>query len=97
MLSAKRFGKPIEPIIAHAGIHAVLMLAVVYAFVDFRAGAIAFVVQLFTHALIDIGKGRLNALAPSLQSPANKYHWYVFGFDQLLHGLVIILIVAICY
>jgi len=26
----------------------------------------------------------------SLQSPANKWHWVVFGFDQLLHAIVII-------
>jgi hypothetical protein len=25
-----------------------------------------------------------------LQNPANKLHWILFGFDQLLHSLVII-------
>jgi len=32
----------------------------------------------------------MNGWFPALQSPANKWHWVVFGFDQLLHALVII-------
>ena len=33
---------------------------------------------------------RLYGWFPALQSPANKWPWIVFGFDQLLHALVII-------
>ena len=46
--------------------------------------------QLITHFLIDVWKGRMNGWFPALQSPANKWHWIIFGFDQLLHALVII-------
>jgi len=46
--------------------------------------------QLITHFLIDVWKGRMNGWFPTLQSPANKWHWIVFGFDQFLHALVII-------
>jgi len=45
---------------------------------------------LITHFLIDVWKGRMNGWFTTLQSPANKWHWTVFGFDQLLHALVII-------
>lgn len=47
-------------------------------------------IQLVTHFLIDLWKGRMNKWFPSLQSPTNKWHWVIFGFDQLLHSLIII-------
>jgi NADH:ubiquinone oxidoreductase subunit H len=46
--------------------------------------------QLVTHFLIDVWKGRMNGWFPALRSPSNKGHWIVFGLDQLLHTLVII-------
>ena len=92
MLNAKRLGKPLYPIFTHAFIHASLMLALlalVFGFSGFKLAAL-FGFQLVTHFLIDIWKGRMNGWFPILQSPANKWHWIVFGFDQLLHALVII-------
>jgi hypothetical protein len=32
-----------------------------------------------------------NITIPPLQSPTNKWHWVVFGADQYLHAIVIIL------
>ena len=92
MLNAKRLGKPLYPIFTHAFIHASLMLvllALVFGFSGLKFAAL-FGFQLITHFLIDVWKGRMNGWFPSLQSPANKWHWIVFGFDQLLHALVII-------
>ncbi len=92
MLNAKRLGKPLNPIFTHAFIHASLMLvllALVFGLSGFKLAAL-FGFQLITHFLIDIWKGRMNGWFPALQSPANKWHWIVFGFDQLLHALVII-------
>lgn len=92
MLNAKRLGKPLYPIFTHAFIHASLMLvllALVFGSSGFKLAAL-FGFQLITHFLIDVWKGRMNGWFPSLQSPANKWHWIVFGFDQLLHALVII-------
>jgi Protein of unknown function (DUF3307) len=92
MLNAKRLGKPLYPIFTHAFIHASLMLvllALVFGFSGFKLAAL-FGFQLITHFLIDVWKGRMNGWFPTLQSPANKWHWIVFGFDQLLHALVII-------
>ncbi len=48
--------------------------------------------EFWSHFLIDVLKGRLNGWFPSLQSPANKIHWIVFGADQFAHALVIIII-----
>jgi hypothetical protein len=92
MLNAKRLGKPLYPIFTHAFIHASLMLVLldlVFGFSGFKLAAL-FGFQLITHFLIDVWKGRMNGWFPTLQSPANKWHWIVFGFDQLLHALVII-------
>ncbi len=60
MLDAKRIGKPLWPILCHAGNH-------------------------------DVLKGKCNVWFPSAANPANKLHWILFGFDQFLHAVVIIL------
>lgn len=90
MLAAKRLGKPILPIAAHAGVHAVFFLAVGLFFATPLVALKVALLQLVSHTLIDIWKGRMNGWFPALQSPANIYHWYIFGFDQLLHQIVII-------
>lgn len=102
MLGAKKLGKPLLPIFAHALVHAVLMSTFLEVYFYFKLQnynpfefSISIVdklywFQLVTHFLIDVWKGRMNGWFPSLQSPTNKWHWIVFGFDQLLHALVII-------
>ncbi|OZI06606.1 hypothetical protein BWI93_19190 [Siphonobacter sp. BAB-5385] len=90
MLSAKRFGKPVLPIAAHALLHTTLFLLVGLCIAEAWAAIVVALIQFITHGSIDVLKGRINARYASLQSPANPYHWYVFGFDQLLHQLVII-------
>lgn len=91
MLNAKRFGKPLFPIFIHAAMHTMLMSLVLGWFIGFTNDwAYLVIFQWVTHFLIDVWKGRMNSWFPALQSPANKWHWIVFGFDQLLHALVII-------
>ena len=94
MLNAKRLGKPLLPIFCHAGVHALLMFAVLGFFTDSSKTLICLTFfQLATHFLIDVWKGTMNRIIPSLQNPANKWHWVIFGFDQFLHALVIIIMV----
>jgi len=91
MLNAKRLGKPLFPIFAHAGMHTILMFLFLVCFTNDLGLVLKLLAfQLITHFLIDVWKGRMNGWFPALQSPANKWHWIVFGFDQLLHALVII-------
>lgn len=91
MLNAKRLGKPLFPIFIHAAMNTMLMSLVLGWFIGFTNDwAYLVIFQWVTHFLIDVWKGRMNGWFPSLQSPANKWHWIVFGFDQLLHALVII-------
>lgn len=93
MLFAKQFGYPIMPIAHHAFIHAVLM-TVVLAFifnVGFFALNICFFIQWSSHLTIDVAKGKVNCLFPQVQDNTNKWHWIVFGADQFLHAVFIIL------
>jgi hypothetical protein len=91
MLNAKRLGKPLFPIFAHAEMHTILMFLFLVYFTDDLGIILKLsVFQLVTHFLIDVWNGRMNGWFPALQNPANKWHWIVFGFDQLLHALVII-------
>lgn len=95
MLSAKRLGKQLGPIAYHALVHALLMLAflIISTRIDLKL-FYAIIFQFATHFIIDTLKGRMNGWFPSLQSPANKWHWVLFGFDQLLHAIVIIVMAA---
>lgn len=91
MLNAKRFGKPLFPIFIHALVHSLLMTLPLFIILGGSNWLYLIVLQLVTHFLIDVWKGRMNEWFPVLQSPANKLHWVIFGFDQTLHILVIIL------
>jgi len=91
MLNAKKLGKPLTPILFHALIHALLMgvaLKILYP----NSGIVLWLIyfQFGSHFLIDVWKGRMNGWFPSIQSPANKLHWVLFGFDQFLHSIVIL-------
>ena len=97
MLKAKRFGTPLFPILAHAAAHAGLMgfalflWRVYYSLPVMNSVTYAILLQWLSHFLIDLWKGKMNVWFPSLQDPANKFHWYIFGFDQFLHTVVIII------
>lgn len=90
MLDAKRLGKPLLPILAHAAVHAGLMGLVLLGFNGPGAALTGFAIQLSTHFAIDVWKGKMNEWFPVLQDPTNKWHWWVFGIDQQLHIAVII-------
>lgn len=92
MLAAKRFGTPVLPILGHAAIHAVLMLIVLLIFSSIWKAVLLSLFILLTHWGIDILKGKMNLWFPKLQDSSNKYHWWVFGLDQLLHTSVILIV-----
>lgn len=90
MQRAKRNGKPMFPILAHAAVHATFMGIALYVLHGsvFLWQLVLF--QLVTHFLIDLFKGRLNVCFPRWQNPSNASYWMVFGADQCLHQFVII-------
>ena len=93
MLNAKRLGTPLFPILIHALVHATLMLLALNLIFKITGNQLMllFFIQIITHFFIDVLKGKLNVWFKELQSPANKWHWIVFGTDQYLHASVIIL------
>ena len=90
MYCAKKFGRPFLPIAAHAGVHTLLFFITIWILHSFEMGLIAAAIQWPTHFAIDVWKGKMNDWFPDLQNPSNKFHWWVFGFDQYLHQVVII-------
>lgn len=93
MLNAKRYGKPLYPIFIHALVHALLFFTAVWILYDLDKAIFAGGFQLITHFMIDLIKGRLSFWFRRLEDPSNKYHWWVFGADQFMHHLVIVLTV----
>lgn len=92
MLQAKRIGRPIMPILHHALIHGTLMLSVMLLYSSDYMGIFGcFMFEVATHWGIDITKGKISDEWPKLADPSNPYHWYIFGLDQLLHVIVIII------
>ena len=92
MLNAKRYGRPLVPILTHAAVHSVLMAICVGFYTNsFKLSLLAFSIQLVSHFVIDVWKGKMNVWFPIVQSPTNKLHWVLFGLDQLLHQIIIIL------
>lgn len=97
MLDAKRLGTPFLPIWLHAVVHGLLMFFFMLIIsTNFHLIASLTIFQIVTHFVIDVCKGRLQAWQPELiGNPANKLHWVVFGFDQFLHAIVIIIMGAL--
>lgn len=91
MIRAKADGRNIWPILLHAGVHALLVGVCLLAFgVSWRLMLLLMLAELVTHFLIDTGKGRITARFPKLADMQQKPYWMLYGFDQLLHQLVII-------
>ena len=95
MLEAKAEGYPPYPIMNHAFRHAVGMALVLVPFVALPLLVKLVIFQFVSHFVVDTLKGRMNVWFPSLQDPSNKFHWYVFGADQFLHQVVMIIMVYI--
>ena len=106
MLSAKRIGSPLEPIWVHAMMHFYLMVIAIGGFMfvynptnmDATGRAmVALFLQMLSHFGIDVLKGKMNVWFPKVSNPANPSHWVIFGLDQLLHHIVILVMVAIIF
>ncbi len=96
MLNAKRLGKPLFPILVHSLVHGSLMFVVLVFFdVPIWLTLLLSIFQSVSHFIIDLLKGRANGWFPLLQSNSNKWHWVVFGADQLLHAIVIIIMASL--
>jgi len=93
MLKAKHFGYPLRPIAIHALVHAMMVWVILMPFMYPSHLLLVIVIfEFITHFLIDVWKGRMNKWFPVFQDTASYYHWTLFGIDQFLHQLVLIII-----
>lgn len=94
MIEAKASGKHTQHIVLHAAVHAVLMGVVLAVFgVAFTIVLGLVALELVSHCLIDYFKGFLSRKYLSLGDNTKKPFWILYGLDQLLHLMVVVVMV----
>lgn len=97
MIRAKADGRNPWPILLHAGIHAGLVgLCLLFWQTPWKTLLLLVFLELVSHFLIDTAKGRLTARFPALADMQQKPYWMLYGLDQLLHLMVLVLIWYFC-
>ena len=96
-IEAKRYGKPIGLVAGHGAVNGVLYGLAIWLFLDWKAGMFAFGIETVTHTIIDLLKGRINRWFPVVEDTNKPIFWTIMGVDQLLHQIVMIVIVFLCY
>ena len=97
MIRAKADGRNPWSILLHAGIHAGLIgLCLLVWGVSWKLLLMLVLIELVSHFLIDTIKGCLTARYSILTNMQKKPYWMLYGLDQLLHLLVIVIIWYYC-
>lgn len=97
MIRAKVDGRNPWPILLHAGIHAGLVsICLLFWQTPWKTLLLLVLLELVSHFLIDTAKGRLTARFPALADMQRKPYWMLYGLDQLLHLMVLVLIWYFC-
>lgn len=93
MIRAKADGRRLWPIALHASVHAVLMGVCLCVYGVGWKGLLALTaIELVSHFVIDVSKARISICRPYLSDSRHKPYWMLYGLDQLLHQLVVVLI-----
>ena len=93
MIRAKADGRNPWPILLHAGIHAGLAgVCLLLWDVSCKLLLALILLEFVSHLLIDTAKGHLTAHYSILADMKQKPYWILYGLDQLLHLLVIVMI-----
>ncbi len=91
MLASKAAGGPLYLIGAHAGVHGLVVAPIlVVASASVGPAVLATTGVVLSHFLIDTVRARVGLRFSALSDPTRKAFWSALGFDQLLHGLVLI-------
>ena len=97
MIKAKADGRNPWLILLHAGIHAGLIgLCLLVWGVSWKLLLMLALIELVSHFLIDTFKGYLTARYSFFANMQKKPYWMLYGLDQLLHLLVIVIICYYC-
>ena len=98
MISANADGRNPWPILLHASIHAVLIGFCLLTWgAEWDLLIMLMLIELASHFVIDTVKGRLTARFSILADMKQKPYWMLYGFDQFLHLLVIVIIWYNCF
>lgn len=97
MLKAKQYGKPIFPIIMHGLVHSILFIIVASLFVKVDIVIYVGLLQLISHSIFDIMKGKITYWFPKFQNSKHSPYWILFGLDQLLHQIIIVISLVIMF
>lgn len=93
MIKAKADGRNPWPILLHAGIHAGLVGVCLLCWqISWSLLLMMMALELVSHFLFDTAKGRLSERFHHLADPQKKPYWMLYGFDQLLHLSVMVMI-----
>lgn len=93
MIRAKADGRKLWPIALHATIHAVLIGLCLLAYgVGWQLLLVLMMTELISHFIIDVLKAQISIQFPSWSDSRHKPYWMLYGLDQLLHQMVVIII-----
>lgn len=93
MIRAKADGRRLWPIALHASVHAVLMGVCLCVYgVGWKWLLALTAIELVSHFVIDVSKARISSRYPYLSDSRRKPYWMLYGLDQLLHQLVVVVI-----
>ena len=93
MIRAKSDGRNLWPIALHAATHAVLIgLCLLVYGVGWQLLLVLMMTELVSHFAIDVLKAKISNRFPYWSDNRHKPYWMLYGFDQLLHQLVVIII-----
>ena len=93
LIRSKADGRNVWPILLHAAVHAVLMGVCLLVFgVTTEQLFLLMSLELVTHFVIDVCKAAVSVKIPLLADIKQKPYWVLFGLDQLLHQLVLVVI-----
>ena len=93
LIRSKADGRNVWPILLHAMVHAVLMGGCLLVFgVNMELTLWLMLLELVTHFVIDTCKAVVSVKIPLLAEVKQKPYWVLFGLDQLMHQLVVVVL-----
>ena len=93
MIRAKADGRNLWPIALHATIHTVLIGSCLLVYgIGWLLLLVLMMTELVSHFAIDILKTQISIRFPYWSDNRHKPYWIMYGFDQLLHQIIVVVI-----
>lgn len=92
MIRAKADGKNLWPIALHSAIHAFLMgLCILIYGTEWWLLLVLIIFEFVSHFGLDVSKAKISTIFLPLSNNRHKPYWVLYGLDQLLHQVVVVL------